>query len=58
MIGYQWEILAIAMVTAGACALPGSFLVLRQSAMLSDAVCHAVTDAVLARDGLHTWQAA
>jgi manganese/zinc/iron transport system permease protein len=47
MIGYQWEILAIAAVTACACALPGSFLVLRQSAMLSDAVSHAVLPGIV-----------
>jgi manganese/zinc/iron transport system permease protein len=47
LIGYQWEILAIAAVTACACALPGSFLVLRQSAMLSDAVSHAVLPGIV-----------
>jgi manganese/zinc/iron transport system permease protein len=47
MIGYEWEILAIAAVTACACALPGSFLVLRQSAMLSDAVSHAVLPGIV-----------
>lgn len=38
----QWEILAIACVTAAACALPGVFLMLRGMAMMSDAVSHAI----------------
>ncbi len=36
------EILLIAIVTATACALPGVFLVLRQMAMMSDAISHTV----------------
>lgn len=38
----QLEIQAIAVLMAVACALPGTFLVLRRLAMLSDAVSHAV----------------
>ena len=36
------EILLIAIVTAVACAIPGVFLVLRQMAMMSDAISHTV----------------
>lgn len=36
------EILLIAIVTATACAIPGVFLVLRQMAMMSDAISHTV----------------
>lgn len=39
---YDLEILAIAAVTAAACALPGTFLVLRRNVMLSDAISHTV----------------
>jgi manganese/zinc/iron transport system permease protein len=38
----QVEIQLIAAVTAAACALPGVFLVLRQMAMMSDAISHTV----------------
>ncbi len=38
----QIEIQLIAAVTAIACALPGAFLVLRRTAMLSDAISHTV----------------
>lgn len=38
----QIEIQLIAAVVAAACALPGSFLILRQMAMLSDAISHTV----------------
>lgn len=38
----QIEIQLIAMVVATACALPGVFLVLRQMAMMSDAISHTV----------------
>ena len=38
----QIEVLAIAMVTAAACALVGSFLVLRRQSLLSDAIGHSV----------------
>ncbi|MBV7327244.1 metal ABC transporter permease [Chloroflexi bacterium TSY] len=38
----QVEIQLIAAVVAGACALPGTFLILRQMAMMSDAISHTV----------------
>ncbi|HSV31030.1 MAG TPA: metal ABC transporter permease [Atribacteraceae bacterium] len=38
----QMEIILIASVVAGSCALIGSFLVLRKMAMLSDAISHAI----------------
>ena len=38
----QLEIQAVAVVTAVACALPGCFLVLRRTAMVSDAISHSV----------------
>lgn len=38
----QLEIQLIAIVAAAACALPGAFLVLRQMAMMSDAISHTV----------------
>ncbi len=42
MNSFQIEIQLIAIVVAVACALPGVFLVLRQMAMLSDAISHTV----------------
>jgi manganese/zinc/iron transport system permease protein len=38
----QIEIQAIALVVAAACAVPGVFLVLRRTAMMSDAISHTV----------------
>lgn len=38
----QSEVLAVACMTAAACALPGAFLVLRGTAMMSDAISHAI----------------
>jgi manganese/zinc/iron transport system permease protein len=38
----MWEILGIAAVTAAACALVGTFLMLRRMSMLSDAISHAI----------------
>jgi manganese/zinc/iron transport system permease protein len=43
----QFEILLIAVVTAVACALPGSFLVLRRVSMLSDAISHAILPGIV-----------
>jgi manganese/zinc/iron transport system permease protein len=43
----ELEILAIAVVTAVACALPGSFLVLRRMAMTSDAISHAILPGIV-----------
>jgi len=42
MTAAQFEIQAVALVVAAACALPGVFLVLRRSAMMSDAISHAI----------------
>lgn len=39
---YEWEIVAVGVLVAGACALPGSFLVLRKLSMMSDAITHTV----------------
>jgi manganese/zinc/iron transport system permease protein len=41
------EILLIAVVTAVACALPGTFLVLRRLAMVSDAISHAILPGIV-----------
>ncbi|MDI3340778.1 MAG: metal ABC transporter permease [Sphaerobacter sp.] len=38
----QFEIQLIAVVVAAACALPGTFLVLRRMALMSDAISHAI----------------
>lgn len=38
----QLEIIAIACLTAAACALPGVFLILRRVALMSDAISHAI----------------
>ncbi len=42
MSGAQIDIQIIAAVTAAACAIPGVFLVLRQMAMMSDAISHSI----------------
>ncbi len=41
------EIMAIAVVVSVACALPGSFLVLRRQSLLSDAISHAVLPGIV-----------
>ncbi|MCG8453202.1 MAG: metal ABC transporter permease [Spirochaetales bacterium] len=41
------EILSIAVVVAIACALPGTFLVLRKRALISDAISHAVLPGIV-----------
>ncbi|MDP2654176.1 MAG: metal ABC transporter permease [Candidatus Omnitrophota bacterium] len=38
----QFEIIVLASLTAVACALPGTFLVLRRVALMSDAISHAI----------------
>lgn len=43
----QWDILAVACTTAVACALPGAFLVLRGTAMMSDAISHAILPGIV-----------
>jgi len=47
MSAAQWEILAIAAVTAAGCALVGVFLVLRRLAMLADAISHAILPGIV-----------
>ncbi|PKR81271.1 zinc ABC transporter permease [Brumimicrobium salinarum] len=42
MISAQLEIQLIASLTAVACAIPGTFLVLRKMAMISDAISHSI----------------
>lgn len=42
MIDAQLEIIIIACMTAVACAIPGTFLVLRKMTMLSDAISHSI----------------
>ena len=42
MTSTQIDLQLIAIVVAAACALPGVFLVLRQMAMMSDAISHTV----------------
>jgi manganese/zinc/iron transport system permease protein len=41
-MGADLEIILVAVVAAAACAVPGVFLVLRSTAMLSDAISHAI----------------
>jgi len=43
----ELEILVIAMVTAVAAALPGAYLVLRRTAMVSDAISHAILPGIV-----------
>ncbi len=43
----ELEILAIAVVTAVAAALPGAYLVLRRTAMVSDAISHAILPGIV-----------
>ena len=43
----QIEIQLVATVVAAACALPGTFLVLRRMAMLSDAISHAILPGIV-----------
>lgn len=43
----QIEIQVIAAVVAAACALPGTFLVLRRMAMMSDAISHAILPGIV-----------
>ncbi len=39
---YEWEVVAVGAVVAAACALPGTFLVLRRMSLMSDAITHTV----------------
>lgn len=43
----QVEIQLVAVVVAAACALPGTFLVLRRMAMMSDAISHAILPGIV-----------
>lgn len=47
MTDVQLEIQLVAVVVAAACALPGVFLVLRQMAMMSDAISHAILPGIV-----------
>ncbi|MEZ4700741.1 MAG: metal ABC transporter permease [Rhodothermales bacterium] len=47
MSAEQLEIQLIAVVVAAACALPGTFLVLRRMAMMSDAISHAILPGIV-----------
>ncbi len=47
MTGAQLEIQLVAVATAVACALPGSLLVLRRMAMMSDAISHAILPGIV-----------
>jgi len=47
MTGFQLEIQLTAIIVAAACALPGTFLVLRRMAMMSDAISHAVLPGIV-----------
>ena len=42
MTSAQVDVLLVAVVVAAACAIPGTFLVLRRMAMMSDAISHTV----------------
>lgn len=42
MSSYEWEVIAVGAMVALACALPGTFLVLRKLSMMSDAITHTV----------------
>ena len=44
---FQFEIQLTAAIVAAACALPGAFLVLRQMAMMSDAISHAILPGIV-----------
>lgn len=47
MTSMQFEIQLVAAVVAAACALPGTFLVLRHMAMMSDAISHAILPGIV-----------
>ncbi|MGQ0678468.1 MAG: metal ABC transporter permease [Actinomycetota bacterium] len=42
MTAFEWEIIMVGALVAAACALPGTFLVLRKLSMMSDAITHTV----------------
>ena len=43
----DWEVVATGAVAAGACALPGTFLVLRGMSLIGDAISHAVLPGIV-----------
>lgn len=47
MFSAQFEIQMIAIVVAVACAIPGTFLVLRKMAMISDAISHSILPGIV-----------
>ncbi len=47
MTNAQFEIQIIAIIVAVACAIPGTFLVLRKMAMISDAISHAILPGIV-----------
>ena len=47
MSAFQLEIQLVAAIVAAACALPGTFLVLRRMAMMSDAISHAILPGIV-----------
>ncbi|MCY4160035.1 MAG: metal ABC transporter permease [Bacteroidetes bacterium] len=47
MSTFQLEIQLVAAVVAAACALPGTFLMLRRMAMMSDAISHAILPGIV-----------
>ena len=47
MTNFQFEIQLTAAVVAATCALPGTFLVLRQMSMMSDAISHAILPGIV-----------
>ncbi len=47
MLGPEFEILLVAVLTAVACALVGSFLVLRRMSLVSDAISHAILPGIV-----------
>lgn len=47
MSAYQLEIQLVAILVAAVCALPGTFLVLRRLAMMSDAISHAILPGIV-----------
>ncbi|PEN13412.1 zinc ABC transporter permease [Longibacter salinarum] len=47
MTSAQFDIQLVAVMTAAACALPGSFLILRKMGMMTDAISHAILPGIV-----------
>ena len=47
MTAAQFDIQLVAVITAAACALPGSFLILRKMGMMTDAISHAILPGIV-----------